>query len=98
MGTMEFKVNRETFTVGRTVLDTTVEQAVERDFVLPDYYPDIFRILKCRVIPKIMSHSINGEKMTFEMSVLIRVMYQSEGSCKVNCEKHKLPCGKSEKT
>ena len=62
MGTMEFKVNRETFTASQIALDTTVEQAVERDFVLPDYYPDIFRILKCRVIPKIMSHSINGEK------------------------------------
>lgn len=95
MGTMEFKVNRETFTASQIALDTTVEQAVERDFVLPDYYPDIFRILKCRVIPKIMSHSINGEKMTFELSVLIRVMYQSEGSCKVNCLEQKLNYSKS---
>ncbi len=95
MGTMEFKVNRETFSASHTALDTTVEQAVERDFVLPDYYPDIFRILKCRVMPKITSHSINGEKMTFELSVLIRVLYQSENSCKVNCLEQKLNYSKS---
>ena len=95
MGTMEFKVNRETFTASHTALDTTVEQAVERDFVLPDYCPDIFRILKCRVIPKITSHSINGEKVTFELSVLIRILYQSEGSSKVNCLEQKLNYSKS---
>lgn len=95
MGTMEFKVNRETFIASHTALDTTVEQAVERDFVLPDYYPDIFRILKCRVIPKIMSHSINGEKMTFELSVMIKVLYQSENSCRVNCLEQKLNYSKS---
>lgn len=95
MGTMEFKVNRETFTVSHTALDTTVEQAVERDFVLPDYCPDIFRILKCRVMPKITSHSINGEKMTFELAVTIKVLYQSEGSSKVNCLEQKLNYSKS---
>ncbi len=95
MENMDFKVNRETFTASRVILDTSCEQAVERDFVLPDYYPDIFRILKCRVTPKILSHSINGEKLTFELSVLIRVLYQSEGSSKVNCIEQKISYSKS---
>lgn len=89
MDTMDFKVNREIFTVGAVVLDTSCEQSVERDFVLPDYCPDIFRVLKCRVIPKIVSQSINGEKLTFELSVFIRVLYQSEGSSKINCLEQK---------
>lgn len=95
METMDFKVNRETFVANRTVLDSSCEQAVERDFVLPDYCPDIFRVLKCCVIPRVLSHSINGEKLTFELSVLIRVLYQSEGSSKVNCLEQKMSYSKS---
>ncbi len=95
MGTMDFKVNRETFTASRTVLDTSVEQSVERDFVLPDYCPDIFRILNCRIIPRITSQSINGGKASFEISVLIRALYQSEGSGKVNSLEQKLSYTKS---
>ena len=95
METMDFKVNRETFVANRTVLDSSCEQAIERDFVLPDYNPDIFRILKCCVIPRVVSHSINGEKLTFELSVLIRVLYQSEGSSKVNCLEQKISYSKS---
>lgn len=95
MDTMDFKVNREIFTAGTVILDTSCEQSVERDFVLPDYCPDIFRILKCRITPKIISQSINGEKLTFELSVLIRVLYQSEESSKINCLEQKVSYSKS---
>lgn len=95
MDTMDFKVNREIFTAGTVVLDTNCEQSVERDFVLPDYCPDIFRVLKCRVIPSIVSQSINGEKLTFELSVLIKVLYQSEGSGNINCLEQKATYLKS---
>ncbi|MBQ9374913.1 MAG: DUF3794 domain-containing protein [Ruminococcus sp.] len=95
MDTMDFKVNKEIFTASTVVLDTSCEQSVERDFVLPDYCPDIFRVLKCRVIPKILSQSINGEKITFELAVLIRVLYQSEGSGKLNCLEQKATYSKS---
>ena len=95
MENTEFKVNRETFTTGRTVLDASFEQAVERDFVLPDYYPDIFRILKCIVIPKIVSHSINGEKLSYETAVLVRVLYQSENDKRVNCIEQKMNYSKT---
>lgn len=95
MDTMDFKVNREIFTAGTVILDSSCEQSVERDFVLPDYCPDIFRILKCRITPKVTSQSINGEKLTFELSVLIRVLYQSEGSSKINCLEQKVNYSKS---
>ena len=90
MDNMDFKLNRETFAAVRTVLDSSVEQSVEKDFVLPDYYPDIFRILKCMVMPRIMSNSINGDKLTFETAVLIRVLYLSENDNRVNCLEQKL--------
>ena len=95
MDNMDFKVNREMFVANCTVLDSSCEQAVERDFILPDYYPDIFRVLKCCIIPRILSSSINGEKLNFELSVLIRVLYQSEGSAAVNCLEQKMSYSKS---
>ena len=73
MNTMDLKLNREMLSMTRTILDASCEQAVEKDFLLPDYYPDIFRVLKCVIKPTVQSHSINGGKLSFDMAVLIRV-------------------------
>ena len=85
MFTTQLKVDRETFSAASTVLDTSVEQSVEKDFVLPDYYADIFRILKCIVNARVLSQTINGGKLSFEMCVTARVLYCSENDSKVNC-------------
>ena len=44
---MELKINREMIPVTETILDDVQEQSVELDYVLPDYDPDIFRIIGC---------------------------------------------------
>lgn len=74
---MEHRINKETAVCSRRVLDTEITQAVEHDFILPDYCPDIFRVLKCFVIPGVISTSINGSRLSFELSVTMRVMYRS---------------------
>ena len=38
MNTMDLKLNREMLSMTRTILDASCEQAVEKDFLLPDYY------------------------------------------------------------
>lgn len=80
---MDFKLNREIFTATETQLDSSYEQAVEQDMLLPDYYPDIFRVLKCRLMPRIVSHSINGDKLTYELVAVVKILYLSEGSNKL---------------
>lgn len=95
MDTMEFKLERQTFCARETVLDTSVEQSVEKDFVLPDYCADIFRILKCIVETKVLSQTINGSKLSFELGVTARVLYCSEGDSKVNCIVQKMNYTKS---
>ncbi len=95
MDKMDFKQNRETFSSNCIILESSCEQAVERDFVLPDYYPDIFRVLKCCVYPRVVSSSINGDKLSFELSVVVRVLYQTEGSGKINCIEQKMSYSKS---
>ena len=54
---MDLKINREMLPVTEILLDEVQEQSVELDYVLPDYDPDIFRIIGCE---------IRGCKMCFE--------------------------------
>jgi len=46
---MDFKVNREILAANEVIFDSVQEQSVELDCILPDYYPDIFRLIKCRL-------------------------------------------------
>ena len=84
MAATNLKVSRETLIQSFTALDTAFEQTVEKDIVLPDYCPDVFRILKCRVIPKVVSQSINGDRLTVDTEAVIRVLYLSQSSGKIN--------------
>ncbi|MBP1559644.1 MAG: DUF3794 domain-containing protein [Oscillospiraceae bacterium] len=87
---MEFKVNREEITALEVIFDDMQEQAVELDYVLPDYYPEIFKIIKCMSNPSILSYSVNGSRLTYEMSVCIRILYCSENSSTVHAVDQKL--------
>lgn len=82
----ELRRNAATICIGETVYDGQAEQGVELDYVLPDYYPEIFRILSCRLTPRIMSYGFAGEnKLTLDGNVDIRVLYLSEGSNNIHC-------------
>ncbi|MCC8191709.1 MAG: DUF3794 domain-containing protein [Ruminococcus sp.] len=86
---MDFLVNHEKITSAKVLLDTTCEQSAELDLVLPDYYPDIFRILKCSFSPAVISQSINGGRFSFELAVKIKILYCSAENKKVNCIEQK---------
>ncbi|MGN0686613.1 MAG: SPOCS domain-containing protein [Oscillospiraceae bacterium] len=79
-----------TISLSEVIFDGQAEQGVELDYVLPDYYPEIFKILSCRLTPRIMSYSLLGDsKMSIEGNVDIRVMYLAEGSDDIHCiEQH----------
>ncbi len=82
----ELRKNAGTLCISETVFDGQAEQGVELDYVLPDYYPEIFRILSCRLDPRIMSYSLlNDSKLMIDGNVDIRVLYLAEGSSAVHC-------------
>ncbi|MBR1752094.1 MAG: DUF3794 domain-containing protein [Ruminococcus sp.] len=91
----ELKQNRVSFVCPKDLFDDTAEQSVEKDFVLPDYCPDIFRILKCRLLPRVMSHSLSGRKLSFELSVVLKILYESEGSDRPGYIEQKLHYSKT---
>lgn len=92
---MDFKLNKEEICALDIILDTKQEQSVELDYVLPDYYAEIFRICKCIVVPRIASYSINGDKLMYDISVLVRILYCSEDSNAVKVIEQKLMYSKT---
>ncbi len=50
---MEFNQENRSFCTPSAVLDTVAEQLADVDLTLPDYCPDIEKILKCTLTPKI---------------------------------------------
>ena len=84
---MEIRLTKEQAVCVYDALDCELTQAAEHDFILPDYCPDIFRVLKCTLLPDITSSGINGGRLTFDLGVTVRVIYRSEegGIC---CVEH----------
>ncbi len=77
---MEEKVLKTSIFVNSTVLNETAEQAIDVDFTLPDYCPDISKIFKCRAVSRITSKSINGKTITVDGFAAITLLYcDSEG-------------------
>ncbi|MBE6855625.1 MAG: hypothetical protein E7501_08250, partial [Ruminococcus sp.] len=88
---MELKINREVIELRETIYNGAQEQSVELDYVLPDYYPEIFRILQTRTEPKILSQQINGTTLSYELCVTVEVLYCGEaGMNAVQCLRQKL--------
>ena len=48
---MEYHLTKKTISRLRYAADTVTEQAVDVDLSLPDYCPDIEKILSCTLIP-----------------------------------------------
>ncbi len=92
---MDFKVNREAICTNEAVFDGMQEQSVELDYVLPDYYPDIFKLIKCKLFPRVASHNISGDKLTYELVVGIKIMYCCEGSSAIHCVDQKMNFSKT---
>lgn len=92
---MDLILNKEQVFVNEIVYDGQAEQGVEFDYVLPDYYPDIFRILKCSLCPRITSYNVAGDKLNFDGVVYIKVLYLCESSNKIHCVDQRMTFSKS---
>ena len=75
---MELNLQKQTIVINDTVFDGKVEHPVECDAQLPDYCPDISKILKCSVAVHIHSTTITAERLVIEGIVHIKVYYLSE--------------------
>lgn len=82
---MEILLDKETVFLSETVYDGQTEQGIELDYILPDYYADIFKILKCSLTPCIVSYNVSGTQLYIDGVVYVRVLYLSADSNDINC-------------
>lgn len=78
-------LNREVLSASEAVYDGCQEQPIDLDISLPDYCPDIQRILKCQVTPCIASRNVSGDRLEIEGSYAVRVYYLDPGGNCVRC-------------
>lgn len=88
---MDYSIKREPLCVCETVFDGLVEQPVDLDFSLPDYFPDVKKILKCKICPQIGSRDISGDKLYIEGNTKVSLIYLDEEKMSVRCYEHTSP-------
>ena len=92
---MTLKISRETIPTEEIIYNGLQEQGVELDYILPDYFPDIFRLVRCEIIPTVVDYSINGSTLSYELSCEIRLIYCGENSSALQCISQKQTYTKS---
>ena len=58
--------------------DDFVEQGVDCDITMPDYCPDIMRIIKCSLTAGITNSKLIGDRATADGNAKIRIIYADE--------------------
>lgn len=81
---MECKPTYEAVKIDEIIYEGSCEQAIDTDLVLPDYCPDIGKILKCTVEPHILSHNVFDDKLCVETCSVIRIIYSDENGKGIN--------------
>lgn len=73
--------------------DNSVEQGIDCDISLPDYCPDIVRVLKCSLQNSITDSKISGDRATVDGSSKIRIIYSDEHN-RIFCYEQEYPFSK----
>ena len=76
--TNELILQRESVLSPLRLPELTQEQSVELDYVLPDYYPDFFRLLHCTAETAVISKSIAEGAVQYSLRVQIHLLYCGE--------------------
>lgn len=82
---MNYDVSKENLSTLNIAFDSCKEVPLDIDFTLPDYCPDIQKILKCSVKPHITSRNISGGQISIEGNAEIKIIYIDSSSTTIRC-------------
>lgn len=88
---MEYPVKTDGIFVSKVIFEENSEQTVDADFGLPDYCPDIQKILKCQIEPHIESKNIIGDRIEIEGISVVRIIYIDAIKTSVRCTEQSYP-------
>jgi|GEM_PF-4787803 len=96
---MELKLQTQPAPVCQTVLDLAAGQPIEADLLLPDYCPDIVRVLTCRAEARVTQARVSGAALAVEGETVVTLLYLGEvgGVCRSEVrqpfqKRFDLPC------
>lgn len=92
---MEYNLCKKSAAAAGWLLDTVSEEPVDVDITLPDYCPDIERILKCSLVPKVYMANVSDDRLNIEGSACIRVIYIDGGKGCPRSYEHSVPFSRS---
>lgn len=90
---MELNKTVNSFVRKALAFEGAAEQTIESDITLPDYFPDIVKIIRCTIRPNIMSVNTAQNQLSVEGNCILSVLYLSEES-KLRCFEQRLPFSK----
>ena len=88
---MEYNLLKKSVMTAGWLLDTVAEEPVDVDLTLPDYCPDIERILKCVLVPEVYMANISGDSLTIDGNTRVRVIYLDGGKGCMRTYEHTVP-------
>ncbi|MDD3193115.1 MAG: DUF3794 domain-containing protein [Oscillospiraceae bacterium] len=91
---MEYKLKKDRIAVCETSFDSFTELPVESDLLLPDYCPDIVKVLKCQARPAFSKTEVSGDKCILEGATAITVYYTGEDG-QLHSSEHKVDFSKT---
>ena len=88
---MEIKVYSDIAAAVQTVCDARAELPVETELLIPDYLPQVFRIVKCLVDCVVLQKQVSSGRLTAEGYLRLSVYYQSDKDESLCRTEQKLP-------
>ncbi len=70
---------KDTVSAAQTICETKMELPLETEFLIPDYLPQVFKIVKCFVIPVILQKQVSAGRLSVEGYLRCVVYYQADG-------------------
>lgn len=81
---MDFTVKKDSICGCDSRAYCSAEHTVDCDVTLPEYMPDVVRVLRCALLPSVASQQISGDRITAECDCTVSVIYI--------CEQGKIHC------
>ncbi|MCH5354046.1 MAG: DUF3794 domain-containing protein [Acutalibacter sp.] len=84
---MQAKIKTQPYEYFDPIFDGSFEAPIDTEYNLPDYCPDIQKILKCQAVPEVSSYLISEDTLTVDGVCDIRVLYlDSKGDRVYSCD------------
>ena len=91
---MDLNVKFKTVRLSKNVFENRLEQPIDGDITMPEYCPDIKKVLKCSSAPRLISARCSGDVVLIEANVQVRIIYIDDKN-EMCCFEQTFPFSKS---